>query len=297
MLFRIGKVVVTGICLLGVLLLFGSNTVGAIDVNHKGLTITPATQDISAKSGVVTNKKIEITNHSDGQLTVDLQVKEFETTDYTYDFVFKDPMNHWIHLKQSRFTLKPKQKITIDIAIDVPKGTAPKSHYFAIFASSDMSTVGFKQTAQVVSLLMVKVEGDWVQSGVIHHDYVPFLNIDSKIPYKFEAENTGNVHYNVIVFGQVENLFGTKGKEQGAGHVLIPNTKRVIEGYVASPIWPGIYKFTYGYSIGSGTTEVTKTVYILFVPPWSIVLAIVGIFIGIKVWRRHQRRTVAVKEA
>lgn len=296
MFFRIGAAIVIIICVVLLVLAFGVSAVKAVDLNHKGLTVAPATQDIVAKSGVVTKKKIEVANNSDRQLSVALQVKEFETTDYTYDFVFKTPVDNWIFLEQNRVILQPKQKTVIDVAINVPKDAAPKSHYFAVFASSDMSTVGFKQTAQVVSLLMIKVDGDWVQSGVIHHEHVPFLNIDSKITYRFDAENTGNVHYNIIVFGQVESLFGVKGKEQGAGHVLIPGARRAVEGAVASPMWPGIYKFTYGYSVGSESREVAKTVYILFVPPWSAVLAVVIMFAGIKMWRRYRHRTAKETE-
>lgn len=291
MFFRIGAAIIIIICVLLLVLALGANAANAIDLDHKGLAITPTTQDVTVTAGKVTNKKIEIANHTDKPLTVTLQVKEFETTDYTYDFSFKDPKNDWIYLKQNQIELEPRQKTTVDAVIDVPAEAAPKSYYFAVLASADMSTVGFRQTAQVVSLLMIKIDGKWIQTGVINNSSVPFFNFDSQITYRFDAENTGNVHYNIVVFGQIENLWGSaEGKQQGAGHVLVPGAKRTIEGSVASPVLPGLYKFTYGYTLGSGSAVTSNTVLILFIPPWAIAAAAICVFVVVKLCRSKIRR-------
>lgn len=293
MLFRIGAAIIILLSIVILAIALSANAAKAIDINHKGLTIAPATQDVIAKAGQVTTKKVEVANYGKKPLTVALQVKEFETTDYSYDFVFKDPTNQWLVLEQNRLTIQPQQKILVTVAVDVPENAPPRSHYFALFASADMSEEsGFKQTAQVVSLFMVKVEGEWQETGTIHDSHVPFLNIDSKITYRFDAENTGNVHYNIVVFGQVESLFGGAGKQQGAGHVLIPNAKRTIEGSVTAPLLPGFYKFTYGYTLGSGSTVTSKTVTILYMPPWAMIAIVIIIFIFTKLWRRYRHQAL-----
>lgn len=291
MVYRIVLGVVIAIC---VILLTLSLTVNAqsVEPTHSGLAIAPTTQDITVKSGESSRKSIEVANYSDKQLIVTLQAKEFTTTDYSYDVSFSNPTNDWVRFEQNRIVLEAGQEKIVPVTIDVPQDVAPKSYYFAVFASADMPSVGFKQMAQVVSLLMTKVEGEWIQTGVIDADRVSFWNLDSKIRYRFDAENTGNIHYSIVVFGQIENLFGGAGKQQGAGHMLIPGAKRAIEGSVASPILPGLYKLTYGYTLGSGSAITSKTVLIVFIPPWAIILCIMLVVFGIKIWRsRRQKQT------
>lgn len=267
----------------------GAETAHAEEPKYDGLAITPLIQDVTVKSGHATTKEIEVANYSNKNLTVSLEAKEFSTADYTYDFAFYGPVHNWIRFNQNQIVLQPGQVAKIEAVVDVPAAAASGSYHFAVFASADMSTTGFKQTARITSLVMVRVEGKWIETGTVDAGHVPFLNFDTRITYRFDAENTGNVYYSIVVFGQIESLFGVKGKEQGAGHVLIPGAKRAIEGSVAPPLWPGIYKMTYGYTKGPDSEQVARTVIILFVPPWAIVVLLLGVVVGVKVWQKRRR--------
>jgi hypothetical protein len=289
MVYRIVLTIVVSFC---IVLLFLSFSAGAAQLKNRGLTISPAKQDMVAAVDQVSHGTFIVANDSNQTIKINLFIRQFSALDYTYNYKFSDFREDWVTLDNSQVTLEPGKNKKITFTATIPHTASPGGHYFAFYASANMSDKSFKQTAQVISLLFMKVSGKLIQTGVIENGSVPFLNTGNMISYKFDARNTGNVHYSAIFFGQLEGIFG-KMPETSTGHTLMPGTVRAIGGSVPSPLLPGLYRLTYGYKTDINTIITTKTDYILFIPPWSVALAVILLFGGWQLMNRKRRKARA----
>lgn len=263
--------------LVGSAFMLFSPIVSAADMDNKGLSLSPVRQELSVSQGKDSFGSVEVANLTDKPMTINLSIKEFSVVDFTYDFKFNEPKSQWIKLDRQSVVLQPGKKERIRFTLTAPTTLPPGGHYYALFASTDMSTPTFKQTAQVVSQFFIKADGKLIRSGSIENGKVPFLNMGSSILYQFDAENTGNIHYSASVFGRLESLIG-KLPESDTSHALMPGTKRTVGGSVSSPLLPGVYKLTYGYKTDANSIISSKSEYILFIPPWSIIAVFIMLF-------------------
>jgi hypothetical protein len=207
-------------------------------------------------------------------------------TDYTYSNQFSKLQHNWIKPHVSTVTIAPgqRQQITYDIA--VPQRATPGGYYFAVTMSAQVTGNGLPTTIQAVSLLYMTVNGDLVRTSVLQNDSVPWLVTGSDIPYKFDVKDTGNVYFTAYFYGQIQGLFGTS-PESGTAHILLPGAPRTISGTVPSPLLPGIYRLTYGYKVDFADFVTTKTAWVLYIPPWSVIALILMLFIA--QWFRQKR--------
>ncbi len=284
------KILVAIVAIFGVTTILSPLNVHAADQKNSGLFVSPARYELTAPMGKQTQGSFKIGNYSKKTMTVNISIKRFSMLDFSYNYKFSDPQGDWIKLKNSQIVLEPGKEARVYYTIDAPATVSPGGHYFAFFASADMSETSFRQTAQVVSLLFLKVAGQYIQTGSIENGDVPFLNMGSKIDYKFDARNTGNIHYSAFVFGKLESLLG-KLPEYGTGHILMPGAVRTVGGSVPSPLLPGIYKLTYGYKTDSTKLITEKSQYILFLPPWFLVVLLILVAVIIKFLRLSHSRT------
>jgi hypothetical protein len=286
MLYRIVAAVIIIFSFIIVFLALGASAVG---MNVKGLAISPTRQNLTAPPHELTNGSFKIKNGTLTPITVTLSIKQFSATDYTYDETFSTPKDDWIRLGKTQIKLEPGEDSTINFTANVPTNATPGGHYFAFYASSDLTQGTFKQTAQVVSLLYMKVTGKIIRAGNIQDGSAPILATGSDIPFRFNAKNTGNIDFSANFFGQLVGLFGVL-QQTNTEHELLPGTIRSIGGSVPAPLLPGIYKLTYGYQAEFDKTVTTKTTYILYIPLWSIAALIVALFIGQRVWQQRLRK-------
>lgn len=285
MIRRVGALLFLGAMLFS---LYPAVTTYALDKEKAGLSVSPVRQEKPVTPGKPTTGFFMVANYTQADMTINLSVQEYSTTDYTYDYRFGDTDKDWIKLETSQVTLQPGQDKEIYYAISVPETAVPGGHYFAFFASAEMSGGAVKRTAQVVSLLNLNVQGDIKRSGAVENGKVPFLVYDEKITYLFDARNTGNMHYNAYFYGKLEG-FLHKGDEMGVTHVLMPDTVRRVGGSVQSPFWPGLYTLTYGFKTDFDKTPQTFTAQIIYIPLWSV--AILGALILGAGWllKRHRQ--------
>lgn len=278
------RITVITIIVVSIIMALLALNVGAVEFKIKGLAISPTRQNITATSDHLANGTFEVANASVKPLTINLSVKQFTATNYTYDYLFSDPQEDWIKLGQTQIKLQPGEKMKIKFTTNVPSTAKPGGHYFAFFASSDITDTGVRQTTKVVSLLYMKVTGDIVQTGAIEDGSSPFLVMGSEIPYKFNAKNTGNIDFSAFFFGQLDGLLNKVG-QTGTSHVVLPGTVRTIDGSVPAPLLPGVYRLTYGYKTDFDQQATTKTAYVLYIPPWSGVVMILLAYGGWSVWK------------
>lgn len=262
------------------LMLF-SSSVHAQD-EARGITISPVRQEMTVEPGKVSTGSFIVGNTTDEPIKVNLSVEQFSVADYTYDYEFRaPPSNDWVKMRQPQIEIAPNrtQKISFDVA--VPAKSPPGGYYFSLFASTTIDGPGLPGTVRAASLLYMKVEGELVRTSVMENGSIPFWVTGGQVPYKFDVKNTGNVHFSAYFYGQLETLFGPL-PETGTSHLLMPGATRTIEGSIPSPIFPGIYKMTYGYRVDFADIITSKSGYIIFIPPWSVIALFI---LAYGVWR------------
>ncbi len=253
----------------------------------KGLSVTPVRAEQSVTAGKTSVGSFTIGNHTDEPIVVKLSVKQFSVTDYAYDYVFQDPEDERVKPREREVRLEPHASKKVVYDTTFPSSATPGGYYYAIFASTDVAQQGsaVAQTVQATTLLYVKLDGKFIYTSIWKNDSLPFIVMGSDIPYKFDLKNTGNVHFTGLFYGQLEGLFG-KGEEIGVNHLLMPGAVRSISGSIPSPTLPGVYRMTYGYKVDFAAIVNVKTAYIVYLPPWSIVLTL---FVGYALWRFRDR--------
>lgn len=264
-------------------------SVGTALAKNEGLYISPLRQEVSIVAGQKKTGSFTIANLTEQSMTVDLEVQRFNAMDITYDYTFTDPVNDWVSLPAEQYQLAPGQKQKVTYAITVAADAAAGGYYYALLASTYMATGGVDGTVRVGSLLYTTVDGKGIsRSGVIQNAKIPYVVTGTEIPYVYDAENTGNIHTDARFFAKLEGLSG-KVSGPTSTQTILPESTRRVDEKLSSPMFPGVYKLTYGYIDESQKYTVQATSYILFVPPWSMVVIVLMIMTGIYFWQRRGR--------
>jgi len=273
--------------------LFFPATSFAADLNT-GLYISPVRKDTTVDSGVAKADFFTVANHTKKNMIATLLIKQFSASDYSNDLQFAPPENDWIKLSTNEVNLVPDQSEKIYYDIEVPAKSAPGGHYYTFIASSEIAGDGLPTTVQTTSLLYLTVNGNLIRTSILKNSSIPWFITGSTVPYKFDIEDLGNVHFSAYAYGRLDSIFGPM-PETGASHILMPKVTRTVSGDIPSPLLPGIYQVTYGYRVDFADFIVTKTSYILYAPPWSFVALIFIILVGIRIeqtlkkWRKEQK--------
>jgi hypothetical protein len=174
----------------------------------------------------------------------------------------------------------------------VPAHASPGGYYFALVASTQVAGGAVPSTVQATSLLYLTVNGHLIRTGVMRNSSIPWFVTGTFIPYKFDVEDTGNVYFTANFFGQLESIFGAL-PQKSTGHLLMPGAAKTITDSIPAPLWPGIYKVTYGYKVDFANFTISQSAYILYMPPWSFVAIVVIILIIVWGWQSRRRNNTA----
>lgn len=264
-------------------------------VKGKGLFVSPTRQELKVAAGNTATGDITIANYSNKPMTIKLYVQQFSVTEYAYDFKFTPPTDDWVKLSETLVELQPNQSRQIRYVIAAPPGAQLGGHYFTIFASADLLGHSLPATVQAATLLYVTVDGTLIRSSEIKKSSIPFLVTDQNLTYELDVKNTGNVHFSAFFSGRLEGLF-VKQSGSEVGYLLMPGVPRTIKGSIPMPLLPGIYRATYGFGAENVKGTMTKTTYVLFIPPWSVAALVVTLMLGRLVWQNRHNRKVAVEE-
>lgn len=273
---RVIVAIIAGLCLC-----IAPVPVDAVTQQGKGLFVSPSRQEVKVNVGGEATGKITVYNYYTKSLHVDLAVKEFTASGESYKYTFKQPVESWITLSAPKngIDLQKDQQTSVPFVVKVPKDAAPGDHYFAIFASADMSGKGFRQTAQVASLIYIQAGGGKIiRSATIETAAINPVIFTPSAAYAFNVKNTGNVHFDAYFYARLESLFG-KYPVVGANQVVLAKTTRRVSGSVPMPLLPGFYKMTYGYIDDDKSPVNTRTTTVFYVPPWFIAAIVFTILV------------------
>lgn len=260
---------------------------GSSRPSAKGLLISPAIAFDSINAGSQQTKTLTIADSTSSSLTVNLSVKQFSVNSYSYTYNFNPPQKDWINLSQTAVVLSPGQSRLISYQIKVPASAPPGGNYYTLIASSSLSSGAIQGTVQAASLLYLTVNGHLVRSAWVSGNSMQTFVFGKQVNYHFNVTDSGNVYYFIYVSGKLHGL-GTGKTETAAAHIVMPGKVRSFSGVVASPVLPGVYRATYGFTTDAGASQ-TESHWIVYLPPWSIA-ALLFILLGLNLWynRRHR---------
>jgi hypothetical protein len=253
---------------------------------NKGLFITPVREYLTVTAGEAITGKLTIANLTDQSTDIDLSVEQFTVSDFTYDYIFKPSKKDWITLQTNHLSLQKNKSQEITYTIHTPADAAPGGYYFTLFATKTVDT-DHARRVRVGEALYVTVKGDIRLTSKIQKQQITLLSFGGNIPFTFDIKDTGNTHFLVYVSGKLEGFYATTKSEEKA-HLLMPNIVRTISHEIPPPVLPGVYKAIYGYRVDDGQI-IMKSSYIIFLPPWFLLVAVGLFWLGFTLWKRHKR--------
>lgn len=243
---------------------------------------------MSIAAGQTQTRAVTVANLTEKPMSVSLSVEQFSVADYTYRYHFSPSKHDWIHLDQTMLQLQPGKSARVPYTIAIPAGAAPGGHYFTILANTQLQSGSVTSTVQAATVLYTTVQGNLVESNTVIGSHMPWISFGKALSFTLDVKDTGNTHFFVYVSGQLHGLSAQPSPTE-ATHLLLPGAIRTVGSSIAPPLLPGVYKATYGYRTESNQT-VTRSRYVLFVPPWSLAIPIGLGWIGVIVWRHSRKR-------
>lgn len=261
----------------------------ATETDNAGLSIAPVRKEITITAGQSRDGQLLVTNRTDEDMIVSVAIQSLSVANYSYEYRLKQLEYDWVKLGTISLSLRAHQQVPVPYTVVIPADAASGGYYFALLASTPMTVNGVKSTVRAAMPLYVTVDGGAIRyATTMENAKVPLLVTGSTFAYSYDVKNSGNVHVNGHFTMQVESLF-TQPLQTSEDHAVFPGTIRTISGTVSSPLLPGIYKLSYGYTTAM-SDRVIQTAYIVNVPLWFVIAVVAAIGIGSSLWRRGKNR-------
>ncbi len=255
---------------------------------NKGLYITPIREFISQDAGTVKTAKITVGNFTDEPMVISFSIKAFSVADYSYSFKFDNAPANRVTFDIDKVSLMPNESKSVAYSITLPADSPPGGQYYTLFATGSGQTGTARQQVQAASLLYLTVNGKLIHTGGLRGSSISHFVYKSAIPFSLDIGNTGNVHYFAFINARLSGWF-VGDVTSSETHLILPGTTRHFASSIKSPVWPGLYRVTYGYSTDfqPAVTRISRVVYI---PPWSLAAVVIIAWIVWLIIRRHKLR-------
>lgn len=256
------------------------------------LQVSSSRLTVSVKAGETKNIEITTRNKSIRPMEVRLQVMQFSVGETHNDITFEKPKYDWVQARAGSLLLEPNKSKTADYKITVPANAAEKEYYYALLASTTTGDQVAKKTVQVASLLYLYVDGGNAQyKSSVTNTRIPTISFATTIPYAFAIRNSGNIHLQASSSAQLHGwTWGTEDVHTNT--IVMPERSRDVKGVFTAPFSPGIYTLTYGYTDEVTGKSTILTSPIIYIPLWSIAVAVLLSLTGLWLWQRYQGRRI-----
>ncbi len=250
----------------------------------KGLFITPLRQFITVEPSKSQTATLTVGNFTQSPITVTMSFEQFSVADYSYDYLFWQARDNWISFDAPQFELQPGKSRAVTYTIAPPISAMPGGHYFTIFATTSLNG---RDLVRAASVVYATASGQLTKTAELTGSTIPRVSFGGDIPYSLTVKDTGNTHYATYTSGRLQGLM-YDGKGQTTTNLLLPGTARTLAGSIPSPILPGIYHATFGFTTDTNTA-IEQTRSIVFIPPWAIVLPIGIAWLTLILLRRRKQ--------
>lgn len=261
--------------------------------------LEPTKNEVILDPGETGVRKVSVINRTERTVDFKIEIEDIVGSDnpddqvkLLGDEVGPHSLKNFLFPEVNIFTLRPGEKATINIGVNLPSNAEPRGYYGAIIVSAvDQETdpsedVGVaKIVTRLGSIFLVRINGDAYEESSISEFKTIGLStgVYSSHPKGFEVaiKNEGNVH--LVHYGEitVNNLFGkTIASLPIDAFFSLPESTRFKES-----LWPksfaiGYYTANLEIYKGFGEDDNFDNASISFwVLPWQIVLPIMVVII------------------
>lgn len=263
-----------------------------------GLTISPLRTELTIAPGTVKTGQLTIYNTTTSDINVSMSAEAFGVINEQYDYTF-DPSSKiasWAHFDPSALVLLAGKSAQVNYSIGIPLDAEPGGQYLSLFAATDIKsgTQGISTSERVGSLLYITVDGKVTHTGHLLKLLTPWTTVGSS-DWEATIQNTGTTHFISMYTMDVKTLWDSEVSSSSGSSLILPSTIRLVQGTIAQPDIPGIYKITYTASLGD-SPSVTIYRYILYMPVygWIIIVLVLAYFAGkgFRIYRtKHSKKT------
>lgn len=284
------------------------------------LSPTSASVQLASKSEYVDS--FEISNDGDENMEVEVYAAPYsyvyseEEDSYQLGFsnennftqitrwiTFKDAGDSWV--KKPTFTIKPKDKLTVEYKITTPDNIPAGGQYAVLFAhtlTGTTSATGIRTEASPGIILYGRsTEGETIVKAEITEAKIEdSVNEETGKKNAFHAvakiKNSGNVDFNATGVLTISPIFGGPSytsENDGVRISVIPETELPLSDEWKDAPGFGIYKVSWKVTAGEETQVVEKLIFVNplpFIIITIIVLTIATIWIIITVRKRKENR-------
>lgn len=274
-----------------------------VSAQELSLVVSPPRIDVEGKPGEIIQKTIKVTNNSSTQ-TLELGAK-------TIDYIVQDDQgtpikvtesasgrflaSPWFTLDNTKYTLAPKETVSIIVLINIPEDALPGGHYAGVFFEPVLSknlsdTVSYTAT-QVGSLFGITVEGD-IRFDALIKDFSTSTNVFEFGPIEFSAtiENQSDTHIRPSSTISITDMFGRKLTDFPLDQLnIFPFASRTLTG-VWDTVW-GFGRYSANLTVSYGPGLVASRHLTFWIMPYKllaalgvIILVIIVLYVSI---RRH----------
>lgn len=252
---------------------------------QRSYTVINPQIEIKLDPGLNTEGTTKVINETNSPLTFNLSVQDYIVVDTngTPNLLPPNTLNNkysaasWIVVTPSVFTLKPREKQTINYYIHIPKDARPGGHYAGIVYSpvseGQTAATGGTVKTQIGSLFYITVKGPIKESAIVSKFLANTFQEYGPVNILTQIKNNGDLHIKPQGSITVSGLFGSKSYKFPEANIF-PETARDFQNIVGQTLMIGRYKAVLLASYGvNNNLPLTSTLY-FWVFPWRLVLII-----------------------
>ena len=287
-------------CLVGL-----SQTVTAQSNGAQGITISPASTQVTVKPGSAVTDKFEIINSGDEAYIVNVSVAPYRVQGIDYEPRFTQlpgvtEAASWVSMTDDSAELRARDTISVDYTVSVPETIAPGGYYVVLFAEtsplSSSATGGVIPHNRVGNILYITVEGEVETAGELKQEPTAPFVLSTGLPLGVRITNSGGVHFVSEITFSINGITGKTLHQETLERYVLPQTeRRILTSWEPSaPI--GFYTIKTS-GVVAGETQTLPDQVVFFVTPWLLaalflLIAVIGIVLSARVYtRKHQKRT------
>lgn len=171
----------------------------------------------------------------------------------------------------SELSVAPKEKITLDFAIDVPPDAEPGTHWGTLLVTTDPKAIekGIAMRTTIGLIILVRVPGATRNELALESFSVTRPADTPPVTLAARFKNMGTVHEVPVGAFEVKNILGSI---VATGTLplqnVLPGTVRRVEAEAGSGAWFGRYTATL-HATYAGGTELPVTSVTFWMVPWK----------------------------
>jgi len=253
-------------------LLFGSSKAYAANPVVKGITVSPAIEQIILNPNQNTaGFTVQVTNNTPSQVVLNVSAEDFTTLDQNGGISFYNPtlintnnphgLLNFLSIGLSELALTPGQSQTVPISILNANQLAVGGHYSAILFKAAGSTNAHGNKViinQAVStLVFLSTYGQGTQTAALTTPVIGSLFTSFPQTINAVFSNTGNTQTTPSGYLQIldsSSRVVSQGQININSSLILPNSKRLFPlplTQIKKHLWPGVYTLRIYYRHGN----------------------------------------------